>query len=206
LHTRILQKQPFFAKECLFHPPLPWHGVCGSNLIPVQALQRKGDIMKTKMKYILPIAAMGLAMGLAPQALAGGPGSGLVMPPIVETQPVFNDDVVMAPSEYVYDGYENVGIVNNQYYYLGPGNVWIPMDGTRQNRFDDWQRSHANWQNYAIHNDRYQTVEYRGQLVNTQPTQPLENRQDQYRNSPINQTDQNGPPIRAEQDHNGPAE
>ena len=163
--------------------------------------------MKTKTKFILhilPIAAMGLALGLAPQALAGGPGSGDVMSPRIETQPVFTDDVLMAPTEYVWDGYENVGVMNSQYYYLGLGNVWIPMDATRQYRFNDWQQSHVNWRDTAIHNDHYQTIQYRGQSVNTAP--PTEHRQDQDRNSPINRTDQNGPAIRAEQDHNGPPE
>jgi hypothetical protein len=160
--------------------------------------------MKTKTKYILPLAAMGMAMGLAPQCLAGGPGSGMVMAPIVETQPAYYDvTTVTAPADYVWDGYDNVGMANGQYYFLAPNNVWMPLNTVQQRHFDDWQRSHLNGYDHAIHNTSYQTVEYRGQLVNCQPT---EYRQDQDRNSPINRTDQSGPLIRAEQDHNGPPE
>lgn len=68
-------------------------------------------------------------------------------PPVVTMAPV--------PDYYVWDGYEYVGVVGGQYYYLGPGNVWLVLDPARSARFHGWERDHANWRTHAIHNERY---------------------------------------------------
>jgi hypothetical protein len=96
--------------------------------------------MKTKRLrvFILSIAAGGFVSGcvvqpngrvafqpfvvVAPQPMV------VVAPPPVEVAPV------MVPDSYAWDGYEYVGLVGDQYYYLGPGNAipsgWIvSMDG-----------------------------------------------------------------------------
>jgi hypothetical protein len=62
---------------------------------------------------------------------------------------------VGVPDSYVWDGTEYVGMVGGAYLYLGPGDVWLPMDGPRLARFHDWAHGHADWQSHAIHNDRY---------------------------------------------------
>lgn len=64
---------------------------------------------------------------------------------------------VMVPDSYVWDGVEYVGLVGDQYYYLGPGNVWLVCDPFRLERFHGWDRDHAGWRDHAIRNDRYRT-------------------------------------------------
>jgi len=43
----------------------------------------------------------------------------------------------MIPDYYVWDGYEYVGVVGNQYCYLGPANVWVVAEPYRLERFLD---------------------------------------------------------------------
>lgn len=151
--------------------------------------------MKANYKHILPIAALGLVMGSP--CFAGGPGAG-TMPVIREPQ---SEQPVMAaapqaavPDKYVWDGQQNVGFVNGKAYYLGPGNVWMPMSTDQQRHFDDWLRMNPDWQSHAVKNIKYDRIEYYpGQGQNM-------NRQDQYRNSPPARTDEASPTL----DHNGP--
>ena len=75
----------------------------------------------------------------------------VVAPPPVEVAPV------MVPDSYAWDGYEYVGLVGDQYYYLGPGNIWLFCEPFRLDRFHGWERGHADWRNHAIRNDRYRT-------------------------------------------------
>jgi hypothetical protein len=63
----------------------------------------------------------------------------------------------MVPDSYAWDGYEYVGFVGDQYYYLGPGNVWLFCEPFRLERFHGWERGHADWRDHAIRNDRYRT-------------------------------------------------
>jgi hypothetical protein len=72
-------------------------------------------------------------------------------PPVVYAGPV------MVPDSYVWDGYEYVGFVGDQYYYLGPGNVWLFCDSVRLERFHGWEGGHPDWRNHATRNDRYRT-------------------------------------------------
>ncbi len=62
---------------------------------------------------------------------------------------------VMVPDDYVWDGYEYVGLVGDQYFYLGPGNVWLVCDPFRLNRFHGWEGGHTEWRSHAIRNDNY---------------------------------------------------
>jgi len=64
---------------------------------------------------------------------------------------------VMVPDDYVWDGYEYVGVVGGQYYYLGAGNVWLVCEPFRLERFHGWERDHPDWHAQAIRNDRYRT-------------------------------------------------
>ena len=61
----------------------------------------------------------------------------------------------MVPDGYVWDGVEYVGVVGDQYFYLGPGNVWLVCDPFRLERFHGWERDHRDWRNHAIRNDRF---------------------------------------------------
>lgn len=59
------------------------------------------------------------------------------------------------PDSYVWDGYEYVGVVGSAYFYLGPGDVWLPCNGPRIVRFHDWERGHADWRTHVIVNERF---------------------------------------------------
>jgi len=76
-------------------------------------------------------------------------------PPPAPAVVVVEPAPVMIPDDYVWDGYEYVGLVGDQYYYLGPGNVWLVCDPIRFERFHGWERLHPDWRVHAIRNDRY---------------------------------------------------
>jgi hypothetical protein len=59
------------------------------------------------------------------------------------------------PDTYAWDGSEYVGMVGSQYFYLGAGNVWMPLDTIRIARWHDWQRIHADWRTHMVRNDLY---------------------------------------------------
>ena len=61
--------------------------------------------------------------------------------------------VAAVPGAYAWDGYEYVGVVGTQYYYLDAGNAWLPLDTGRLGHFHDWERIHADWRAQAIRND-----------------------------------------------------
>lgn len=72
-----------------------------------------------------------------------------VAPQPVEVAPV------MVPEAYTWDGVEFVGVVGDQYFYLGPGNVWLVCEPFRLERFHGWERDHHDWRDHAIRNDNY---------------------------------------------------
>jgi hypothetical protein len=79
-------------------------------------------------------------------------------PPPVQVAPIPAPGVTVTvgvPDSYVWDGYEYVGVIGNQYYYLGPGNVWMVMPKDRYVRFHTWQGNHQDWRTHAIRNDLY---------------------------------------------------
>lgn len=61
----------------------------------------------------------------------------------------------MIPETYVWDGVEFVGVVGDQYFYLGAGDVWLVADPFRLERFHGWERDHPDWRDHAIRNDRF---------------------------------------------------
>ena len=112
--------------------------------------------MKANMKYVLSIASMGFAFTLtcmAAQIIVTPPAVVVSAPPpaVVAPAPV-------VPDSYVWDGSEYVGIVGGQYYYLGPGNVWLIMDPARIHRFQGWENGHPGWRAHATHNVRYRNM------------------------------------------------
>jgi hypothetical protein len=118
--------------------------------------------MKTKSKIALIV---GLASIVAVPALAGvGVGISIRVgvpappPPVVVVSapaPAPVVTVAVVPDTYVWDGTEYVGLVGDQYYYLGPGNVWMVMDAPRLARFHVWVGAHADWRTHAIVNEQY---------------------------------------------------
>jgi len=115
--------------------------------------------MNIKYMCLLSVVAGGLGSGCViepngrvafePVVIAPAP---VVVEPSVE---VVAPGPVMVPDDYVWDGYEYVGVVGDQYFYLGPGNVWLFCDPFRLDRFHGWERGHADWRAHAIRNDRF---------------------------------------------------
>jgi hypothetical protein len=122
-------------------------------------------MLKTKKLrlFALAIAAGGLA--LLSGCVVGPDGRVVgVMPFVVVAPqsvvyaappPVVYAGPVMVPDSYAWDGYEYVGLVGDQYYYLGPDNLWLFCDPFRLGRFHGWEGGHGDWRNHAIRNDRY---------------------------------------------------
>jgi hypothetical protein len=111
--------------------------------------------MKSKCTYagILSIAA-GILV-LVSGCLVEPNGRVVFQAPVITiAPPVVVEPVVMVPDGYVWDGVEYVGVVGDQYFYLGPGNVWLVCDPFRLERFHGWERDHRDWRNHAIRNDR----------------------------------------------------
>jgi hypothetical protein len=106
--------------------------------------------MKAHFKTIISVTVMGIAMAMANSSQAGGV-TVVVSPPA----PVV---VTSVPDSYVWDGNEDVGVVGDQYYYLGPGNVWMVMDAPRLHRFQGWEKGHADWRTHATHNVSYRNM------------------------------------------------
>ncbi len=80
----------------------------------------------------------------------------VIAPPVVvEPPPPVVVEPAMVPEAYTWDGVEYVGLVGDQYFYLGAGNVWLVAGPDRLERFHGWERGHADWRDHAIRNDRY---------------------------------------------------
>jgi hypothetical protein len=119
-----------------------------------------------KIKY-LRAGVLSMAAGALLSGCVVGPDGRVGFQPIIVAEPrpvyvqpapvveVASPEVVMVPDTYVWDGYENVGIVDGQYFYLGVGNVWLVADPFRLDRFHGWERGHPDWQEHAIRNDRF---------------------------------------------------
>jgi hypothetical protein len=95
--------------------------------------------------------------GLAAWTLMSGPVVTVQVPaPVVTVQtPAVAVMVGPVPETYVWDGYEYVGMVGSQYYYLAPGNVWVVCDAPRMARWHDWEKGHADWHTHATRNENY---------------------------------------------------
>lgn len=114
--------------------------------------------MKANMKHVLSITSLGFAFAL----ICLGAQNTVVTPPLVVAPappPNVSGPVPVAvPASYVWDGSEYVGIVGGQYYYLGPGNVWLAMRPARLHRFLAWEQNHPDWRAHAIRNIRYRNM------------------------------------------------
>jgi hypothetical protein len=121
--------------------------------------------MKTKYLNVLSLSlaagGLGLLSGCVVEPngrMAFQPFVVVATPPVVYAAPAPVEVApVMVPDSYAWDGYEYVGLVGDQYYYLGPGNVWLFCDPLRLGRFHGWEGAHRDWRDHAIRNDRYRT-------------------------------------------------
>ncbi len=122
---------------------------------PRSPAQKRSRNMKAKFRSIIFVAAMGIAFPLSYPWAASGARVVSAPPPMMQV-----------PGSYVWDGRQFVGTVGNRYYYVGPGNVWMPMDQSRRSRFSVWENGHPNWQSHATPNVRYRSIRQG-------PTQPV---------------------------------
>jgi hypothetical protein len=114
--------------------------------------------MKTNTKYVITLTTVGIATAIAciagPTIIINPPSVIVSAPPPAVVVPV----PVVAPDYYTWDGYEYVGVVGDQYYYLGSGNVWVVMDPMRLERFHTWAGRHSDWRDHATHNVLYRNI------------------------------------------------
>lgn len=153
--------------------------------------------MKINYKHILSLVTAGVACGMTLPS-AAGPTVTITPPPpptVVITAPAPPPTVTVAvvPDDYVYDGTEYVGIVDGQYYYLGPDNTWIVMDPVRMHRFQVYMGDHKDWRDHMTHNTKYRGQDRDRDRDRTEPVrdthsnQPLDDHKDHY-------NDHTGPP------------
>jgi hypothetical protein len=100
------------------------------------------------------LAAGGLVLLVAGCVVQPNGRVGLYLP-TVEVAPVVVAEPVMVPETYTWDGFEYVGLVGDQYYYLGRGDVWLVAGPDRLERFHGWERGHPDWRGHATRNDRF---------------------------------------------------
>jgi hypothetical protein len=128
----------------------------------------KTQIKTNKIKRLLCGAALSVLAGPALLAQSITPPPPTTPPPPVAPPPTVvtpSASITLAtpavsvqvgvPESYTWDGDEYVGLVGNGYYYLGPGNVWLPLDQHRLDRFRLWEHDHGDWRHHAIVNERY---------------------------------------------------
>jgi hypothetical protein len=85
---------------------------------------------------------------------APAPAVTVAIPAVTVVSPAVTVETTV-PDTYYWDGYENVGIIGSQYYYLGPGNVWLAMDTPHLAHFHAWQNAHADWRTHSVRNELY---------------------------------------------------
>jgi hypothetical protein len=101
---------------------------------------------------IYPGGRVGFApIVVAPEPVYAPPPLAYSPPPPVEAEA----EPVMVPDDYVWDGYEYVGLVGDQYFYLGPGNFSLLVEPWRLDRYHGWERGHPEWRSHLIRNDRF---------------------------------------------------
>ena len=112
-------------------------------------------IDRNKIIHALGISSAVLAMLIVSGCVVRPDGRvGVGVGVAVETPPPVTVETTV-PDDYVWDGDEYVGVVGDQYYYLGPDHVWLVADPVRLERFHGWERGHPDWRTHAIRNEQY---------------------------------------------------
>jgi len=128
-----------------------------------------------KIKSMRACSALVAASGLIlmagcviepPRVAVRGPVVVAPVPPpppplvVVAPAPPPPGPVVYVPDSYFWDGYEYVGLVGDDYCYLGPGNVWVVCEPWRLNRVHVWIHGHPDWHAHLVVNERFRTDRY----------------------------------------------
>jgi hypothetical protein len=117
--------------------------------------------MKIDHLRLWTMASMAGGLGLVTGCVVEPNGRVAVQPLVVQPPPPMTvappplAGPVLVPDDYVWDGFEYVGLVGGQYYYLGPGNVWLVCEPFRLERFHGWERGHPDWRAHAVRNVKY---------------------------------------------------
>jgi hypothetical protein len=130
-------------------------------------------IIRNKILFMLGIPCLFLTFGMVSGCVVRPYAGVAVSTPTAE---VTVDATV--PDDYVWDGYEYVGVVGDQYYYLGPDHVWLVADPVRLGRFHGWEGSHPDWRTHAIRNDQFRRDAH-GHVVQPRRDRPVK-RDDQH--------------------------
>ena len=110
-----------------------------------------------KLRFFPIMAAAGFVLALVTACPAQSTPAASAQPASPRNSPSRNPVV---PRRYVWDGFEFVGRGGNQYFYLGPNNVWTVMDDPRMRRFHEFQIANPNWQQQQIRNTRYFLIQH----------------------------------------------
>ena len=116
--------------------------------------------MKTQMKMMWATSVVTVAsLAWVTSAMADPPMLPPPPPPVTVVTPVPQPPSVTVqigvPDYYAWDGYEYVGVIGSDYFYLGPGEVWLPLPPERWEHFHHWEGLHHDWREHAIRNERY---------------------------------------------------
>jgi hypothetical protein len=116
-----------------------------------------------------------------PLVVAGGFGLALVIAGHAQLTPMNparqpgiprSSPPAAVPQNYVWDGFEFVGRVGGKYYYLGPDNTWVLLDGIRRQRYQQWQRSNPTWQQQQVRNTQFLGQTQLHPITNAVPVNP----------------------------------
>ena len=124
--------------------------------------------MKSRYLPLVVAGGFGLALVIASQAQQPTTMSPMRQHGIPRSTPLSG----AVPETYVWDGFEFVGRVGGQYYYLGPHNTWVLMDQARRQRYQQWQRANPNWQQRQIRNNQFLGTVQLHPFTNTVPVNP----------------------------------
>jgi hypothetical protein len=106
----------------------------------------------------VPAPVVVAAPAPAPIVVAQAPAPAQVVvaaPAPVPATVVVQQPVTYYPEYYTWDGFEYVGVIGGNYFYLGAGNMWISCEPWRAHRFHEWEHYHQDWHRRAIHNEHY---------------------------------------------------
>jgi hypothetical protein len=129
-------------------------------MLAIKRLKIMRPTICNKIIFALGISSMAIsALVLVSGCVVQPDGRVTFAPVVVAPAPVVVApalvEVAAVPDDYVWDGYEYVGVVGGVYFYLGPANVWLRCEPWRLERFHGWEGGHADWRAHAIRNDRY---------------------------------------------------
>lgn len=153
-----------------------------SPKFPLAYLKLKDGIMKTTklIAWSMVITTMSMVAGFAQQQYFPPPVNipatpvaaptpipmpppvvmpppAVVAPPVSVAPPSAATVAAGVPDSYISDGDEFVGVIGTDYFYLGSGNLWVPLEAARLAHFQAWEVEHPDWREHAVLNAKFRT-------------------------------------------------